>query len=426
VTPEQSPDALSRSGHVRLGESTPSRWRERKALKSSQKEALKQRQEAEAFLELTMDAAMHLANVRAAEVLKDVPKVDLRAPDSVEPLCVCSGPKALDEVPSRLSSSLRVVSQMAGRSVSTYPLLADGKTRVGSPICDTYYGELHKDEVAVLCICDGCGWGFKSREAATRANNAFVEHATRGMRDATDSQALAALLLRAVGEAHCKIVDGKNENRMAGTTTLLGGVVLPIRSSLKLYHFVFASAGDCKAYWWKRSTGKVVDLCVGSRGDLNDPKDPGGRIGPHTRAGLPDLRNLQLGACVCDPGDLLILMTDGVADNLDPEFSGVTPEECGVLETGDWDAVSPATRAVAKSMWGCRKMAELFGAAVKEVGDLTPEAVVYSLLKFCTELTKRSREFLEASPYGRIPEDFLQYPGKLDHTSALCYACGDL
>ena len=87
---------------------------------------------------------------------------------------------------------------------------------------------------------------------------------------------------------------------MAGTTTLLGGVVLPIRSSQKLFHFVFASAGDCKAFWWKRSTGKVVDLCVGSRGDLNDPKDPGGRLGPHTRAGLPDLRNLQLGACVCE------------------------------------------------------------------------------------------------------------------------------
>ena len=51
-----------------------------------------------------------------------------------------------------------------------------------------------------------------------------------------------------------------------------------------------------------------------------DPTDPGGRLGPYQgREQKPDLRNLCCYYHPCEPGDLLIIVSDGVYDNLDPE-----------------------------------------------------------------------------------------------------------
>jgi hypothetical protein len=53
------------------------------------------------------------------------------------------------------------------------------------------------------------------------------------------------------------------------------------------------------------------------------PIKGGGRIGPYIEkpgaATSADLRNLSVHAVRCDEHDVLLLMSDGVADNLDPE-----------------------------------------------------------------------------------------------------------
>ena len=61
-------------------------------------------------------------------------------------------------------------------------------------------------------------------------------------------------------------------------------------------------------------------LFIGNRKG-NDAKDPGGRIGPYIDPnGDPDLRNLILYTYPCDEGDIFIIVSDGVHDNLGNPF----------------------------------------------------------------------------------------------------------
>jgi hypothetical protein len=76
----------------------------------------------------------------------------------------------------------------------------------------------------------------------------------------------------------------------------------------------------------------VYDITAGSRtgAAATDARDSGGRIGPHIE-GNPDLRNLSVYFRNVDEGDVLILTSDGVYDNLDPQSLGLTPEDIGAL-----------------------------------------------------------------------------------------------
>ncbi len=417
---EQSPDGLSRSRNVRV-DSAASQRQDKKAMKQAQQDEARKSREAEAWVQTVLEVGMQRAALSLSDVGRDVPRVALRQVASMEPVCVCGGPKALDEAPRKKSSGApRIANLLAGRSVSTYPLLPDSSTRAGWPICDTYYGEFQKEGTALLCVCDGCGWGFRSREAATRANAALAEHMARCLPRVRDSRDVVEMLLRGIGEAHRKVVEGKEDLSIVGTTTILGGVVMPLRDALGKFMFFFVSVGDCKAFCWKGPTNRFVDVTVGARGD-NDARDPGGRIGPQAKQGLPDLRNLQVGSCVCEAGDMIVLTSDGVSDNFDPQFSGLLPGECGIVETDNWDRVDPVTRASAKSAWGARKMTEVVMAAAAHEEHLTPDVIVEALLGHCVELTRKSREWLESRPIGRQPDDYRLYPGKLDHTTCLCY-----
>ncbi len=73
-----------------------------------------------------------------------------------------------------------------------------------------------------------------------------------------------------------------------------------------------------------------MDVTKGNRANLS-ATDPGGRLGPWTDAGTDDLRNLRLYYVECCPGDILLLVTDGVHDNFDPEYVGKAAEEFGIL-----------------------------------------------------------------------------------------------
>lgn len=82
----------------------------------------------------------------------------------------------------------------------------------------------------------------------------------------------------------------------------------------KNFAVVFASIGDCKAYHWEPS-GRVSEITRGNRGN-HDMKDPGGRLGPHSNDGSPDLRNFSLYCQYCNEGDFITFVSDGVHDNL--------------------------------------------------------------------------------------------------------------
>jgi hypothetical protein len=146
---------------------------------------------------------------------------------------------------------------------------------------------------------------------------------------------------------------------LIGTTTILGGVLIEVerteeekKQGAPTHGFVAASVsthshpplynitqshhpltltplspisplqvGDCKAFLYSKSSDSMRDITPSSRTNVNDPMDPGGRLGPALPNDQPDLRNLSFYYCPCEPGDMIFLMSDGVYDNLGWSFA---------------------------------------------------------------------------------------------------------
>lgn len=139
--------------------------------------------------------------------------------------------------------------------------------------------------------------------------------------DITNTTQGVKYLLRGFQQAHLAIIKGRNEENifMAGTTTMLAGAILPLKNDQNNWVFLCVNLGDCKGYHYSVENQKVRELTVGNRS--NDPKDPGGRLGPYLSEGRPDLRNLSAHYSICNEGDYIILVSDGVHDNLGFKFN---------------------------------------------------------------------------------------------------------
>ncbi len=400
---------------------------EKRAIKDAKKVEKLHRREADELIEMVMANAMTQS---IETLLHDLPKLKLVPSTVVEPVCICSGPTVHDdvEVQAGVAHTTRGLVEVAGRTVSTYPLLPGRAHKEGSPICDSYFVQVQKDGVVLACIADGCGWGVRPREAAIKAKVALVDHISKHMPVLKDAQMVAEILVRGMGEAHYKVIEGKDDVNSAGTTTLLGGVLAPVDKMDRVFCFLFISVGDCKAYCRKSATGKFIDLTLGTRNNVSDAKDPGGRVGPQMKNGMPDLRNLRVSYCICEENDILVLTSDGLSDNFDPEFQGLLPREVGLGNVDKWADAADATAAIkAKGDWGCAKMAQLVDAAAKEKNvDVSPRLVVGTLVEYCVSLTQSSRDWLENVAVGQLPENYKLYPGKMDHTSLIAFrVCGN-
>jgi serine/threonine protein phosphatase PrpC len=230
---------------------------------------------------------------------------------------------------------------ISAKSISTYPLKGNGE-RKGDPICDQFNGKLFANG-SIIALADGCGWGEPVREAARCAVDTFVTYMTAHINEAQTTRDIATIMLRAYNESHNQIVKGRTEENMfeAGTTTMLGAVIIEVKESSRYPWLMLAvSLGDCRAYQFT-TTGKMVDVTAGNRKNVSDPKDPGGRLGPSIGNGKPDLRNLDLYWTPCAPGDMVILMTDGVTDNLGNldiscSLISIRPTEHRKNATGFW------------------------------------------------------------------------------------------
>lgn len=87
--------------------------------------------------------------------------------------------------------------------------------------------------------------------------------------------------------------------------------------------FVCINIGDCKAFIYSPSSGKLRDVTAGNRAGSNSPVDPGGSLTPDTH----DLRNLGAYYTTCSKEDIVVMVSDGVHDNFDPQQLGFTPKE---------------------------------------------------------------------------------------------------
>jgi CRP-like cAMP-binding protein len=339
------------------------------------------------------------------------------------------------------------------KTISTYPhlstMLADGTVQVdknirqGDPICDQACLERFENGV-LLALADGCNWGEKPRKAAYLAARTFIEYVKRSASEVLTVQDAGQLFLQAFVQAHHRIVEGYEDKWWeCGTTTLIGGALVQLKDPYNPWGFVCASVGDCKAFLITRRKG-VFDITSGSRtgAAATDATDSGGRIGPHVE-GNPDLRNLSLYFRLVDEGDVIVVVSDGLYDNLDPQSLGISPKDAGIPDAGsDWTKIPADNVEKAKSDYMCEKIRSLLwrepvrtsraskddqddfsgGEGSDDVFvDLDPTAIVESLIKHAKETTQSSRDFMEKFPNLKLPTDYTKYPGKMDHTTACAF-----
>eukprot|EP01087_Luapelamoeba_hula_P001505 TRINITY_DN1120_c1_g1_i2.p1 TRINITY_DN1120_c1_g1~~TRINITY_DN1120_c1_g1_i2.p1 ORF type:complete len:300 (+),score=46.32 TRINITY_DN1120_c1_g1_i2:209-1108(+) len=179
--------------------------------------------------------------------------------------------------------STRVVrGVMYARSTSSYPKKprkegeaqpAVGNERMGDPICDCYGFEV-LDAMLVASLADGCNWGPKPHEASRTACRSFHEHIRTHSENFTTIREAGHQLLKGFSHAHTNILKaplarGIHDIWETGTTTLLGGILLPLvdedAAQWKTpYVFICASVGDCKAFRCSAADGYHYhyDFCL--------------------------------------------------------------------------------------------------------------------------------------------------------------------
>ena len=331
----------------------------------------------------------------------------------------------------------------------------------GSPICDQYYVQVQPERV-FLCVADGCNWGERPREAARVAAQCFVRFEQQAAGDVRTARDCGRVLLGAMRAAHNSIIAGKSDIWDAGTTTLIGGMLVALEdsssssssssssdgsssSSSSAYGVCLLSIGDCKCFLWERATARVRDITVDNRGNLLDATDPGGRLGPYVDGGQPDTRNLSLFFERCRDGDVLVLCSDGVHDNLDPSSLGVDPGALAPAFAGlGWDDACARDYALAarvKREFAAQRLADLingrgacfttdFGLVdTSAAADSAPapadsapvlETVCRDVTDYCMRVTHSSRDFMENNTRDKLPKDYKRFPGKMDHTTCVC------
>ena len=234
----------------------------------------------------------------------------------------------------------------------------------------------------VFALADGCNWGERPRKAAKRATKKFIETVDDSEVEITSVKSAVIVLLTGFAEAHKSIIAPLHDRleecqqMSPGATTMTAGILLemgedslpssPSTSSSSstssmdppLWLFVYVNLGDCKVFHYNNSTGSITDLLVGNRLDVNDPTDPGGCLGG--AMDKPDLRNLDFGYIVCQEGDNIFALSDGIYDNFDPQLLGVSPKEF-LLENWDTRISSESKDHInqLKSQYMIKRMKEL-------------------------------------------------------------------
>lgn len=261
------------------------------------------------------------------------------------------------------------------KSISIYPKKPakagepQSKERLGDPICDCFAFDVFADGQAIVAAADGCNWGTKPLEAARIACEAFHSYTREHLVDFVTIRDAGRLLVKAFCHAHVSILQAPLKRGVydiweTGTTTLLGGALLALddESAQKLgapWVFLCATVGDCKAFHCSAETGEISDITVGTRppSPVTNVNDPGGRLGPYVgKEGSADLRNLALFYVPCKKGDIVLLLSDGVYDNLDPQQLGVPTADVGV-GAPSWEEASAEEAERAKDAYRCTLIA---------------------------------------------------------------------
>eukprot|EP01118_Nematostelium_gracile_P017645 TRINITY_DN7609_c0_g1_i2.p1 TRINITY_DN7609_c0_g1~~TRINITY_DN7609_c0_g1_i2.p1 ORF type:complete len:438 (-),score=113.86 TRINITY_DN7609_c0_g1_i2:4-1317(-) len=330
---------------------------------------------------------------------------------------------------------------ISGRSISTYPFLPGKPQRDGDPICDSFKIELLEENCIVAVVCDGCNWGRRPMEASNRAKDAFTEYMKSHVSEISDIRDGGHYLLQALSYCQFKITENKEDVWEAGTTTLMGGVLLRLKDDEK-WVWISVSIGDCKCFHYQASSDTVTDITNGNRQNVYDARDPGGRLGPYVGInGEPDVRNVFVYYNICSENDIILLFSDGVHDNLDPQILGIPPKSVNEKyaihsDWKDFKTDDDAERVKAEFMQNflikdllCggeedKKMRMKILSFATDPDVMSPASVTSRIMKHCFSVTASGREWMEQNPKNKLPFDYVNYPGKMDHATCVVLRVG--
>ena len=329
----------------------------------------------------------------------------------------------------------------SGKVTSTYPTDKERNARLNDPIAD-HCGLAAWGNRMLGVIADGCGRGFRAQQAAARAVDTFIsDFVDMGSKPLPQNlRELAIYMIHSLGHVHENIIAGTQVVWDAGTTTLLAAFLVEVEPSALTNHckwcLVCVNVGDGKAFIWNRTNKSARE--VTNKLSPFDLRDPGGRLGPYIYQGAPDLRDLSFSHAFCSEEEFVILCTDGVYDNFDPELSGLSPKDVPTF-LGN----STASNAIAdirpeqfKAKWeqlDANTSAELRAACrvrtleqIIDGGDpaLSARSIMRSIVNHSIRQTRSAREYLEQNTTQRLPTDYTQYPGALDHLTCLAFQIG--
>jgi hypothetical protein len=192
----------------------------------------------------------------------------------------------------------------------------------------------------------------------------------------------------------------------------------------------------------RRADGTIEEVTKGNRRS-HDPRDPGGQMGKFDQGQL-DMRNLGVHIVDLQPGDVLLPMSDGIHDNLNPENLKISPRAAydEILQSGtekekelllqlfpDPAILGENDPSKIHEQWQDSKnplleglqemyMSYLIGSVDRERGETPlPQALTARAMKNGESI----RKFLQNNPKGRVSEDV---NAKCDHLS--CGQIGDI
>jgi hypothetical protein len=307
--------------------------------------------------------------------------------------------------------------------------IVDGKITVGEPkMCDQaqFSKKTHGGKVQMASFNDGNDWGDKSMGAAIKANESALSQMEEGVQSLLDGgkPVTSQDIIRIHDQALMKAQDDVASSNLLGSTcpqllTVAGDVA----------HI--STIGDTKCFVIGTDLS-IKDPTEGIRGGY-DAKDPGGRIGgaggdttgyivSKDKSGEAisggDLRNYTHALLRLNPGDTVVMCSDGIADNLDPEMQGLSPKDCG-LKGDEWNS-DDKDHTDYRNKYQAAQIKVILQDYKKEKGleTLSPDDVGKALNQFVHNQTI-ARKMLTI--HQKEPESKKDFPGKMDHAGMLIY-----
>ena len=300
--------------------------------------------------------------------------------------------------------------EVAAALFETYPPLDSEIADAVSMVCTD-------PEVHNFGLADGCGWGESAVRAAQSAVRGFVQALENGFTPVESIDiASQSIDTAAIEAAHQRKFDADDFPR--GGTTLVGG-------RLSQSGFDYAAVGDCKLYQIRKEDDSykvIADPLSSQRPDSTRKTRTGGRLGDNQ-----NLDNLTAGHLWVKHGDIIVMCSDGLHDNLDPEVLKLPLHEAvdkvwrGYVDLDSlpdtWEALQKDTPEF------CQEVRQLYAHQVLcEHIKETAHETTQSLAQYCFEVTDKERTFMVEKRHAKPPEDI---PGKVDHVSIIVIMVSD-